>query len=271
MAKNNRETGVTRLLEIMARLRDPERGCPWDRAQTWQSLIPFTLEESYEVADAIERGAVDGVREELGDLLFQVVFYAQIAAEQGQFDFEEVVSGIAAKLERRHPHVFGETRIGSAAEQTLAWEEHKARERAALGAVAGAAAALAGVAQALPALTRAVKLQQRAARVGFDWPEVGDVLAKVDEELAEVRAELDAGIPSPEALEHEVGDLLLAVSNLARHLCIDPETALRRANRRFEGRFRHMEQALAAQGRDLLDTRPEELDELWIQAKAAER
>ena len=270
MSPDRKPAGVTRLLEIMARLRDPEHGCPWDRAQTWRSLIPFTLEEAYEVADAIERGSGEALREELGDLLFQIVFYAQIAAETGSFDFESVAAGIAEKLERRHPHVFGEARIGSAKEQSLAWEEHKARERA-LHADGPHAGALDGVAQALPALTRAVKLQQRAARVGFDWPSLDGVLAKVDEELAELRAELDAEPPEPGRLEHELGDLLLAVTNLSRHLAIDPEAALRRANRRFETRFHHMEQALAVRGGDLAGLSAEELDALWRAAKAAER
>jgi len=269
MSADQNAAGVTRLLEIMARLRDPEHGCPWDRAQTWRSLIPFTVEEAYEVADAIERGSGEALREELGDLLFQIVFYAQIASETGSFDFNAVADGIAEKLERRHPHVFGDAHIESAEQQTLAWEEHKARERARRGDGPDVGA-LDGVAQALPALTRAAKLQQRAARVGFDWPSVDGVLAKVDEELAEVCAELDAEAPVSERLEHELGDLLLAVTNLARHLKVDPEAALRRANRRFETRFRHMEQALAAHGGDLSRLSPAELDALWREAKAAE-
>lgn len=270
MSADRDTAGVTRLLEIMARLRDPERGCPWDRAQTWRSLIPFTLEEAYEVADAIERDSSEALREELGDLLFQIVFHAQVASETGSFDFESVTNGIAEKLERRHPHVFGEAHIESAEEQTLAWEKQKAHERAGRddGPDVGA---LDGVARALPALTRAAKLQQRAARVGFDWPSVDGVLAKVDEELAEVRAELDVEVPASERLEHELGDLLLAVTNLARHLKVDPEAALRRANRRFETRFRHMEQALAPHGADLSGLSPTELDALWRDAKAAER
>jgi ATP diphosphatase len=268
MSVDRNAAGVTRLIEIMARLRDPDHGCPWDRAQTWRSLIPYTVEEAYEVADAIDRGSGEALREELGDLLFQIVFYAQIASETGSFDFEAVADGIADKLERRHPHVFGEARIESAEEQSLAWEEHKARERRGDGPDVGA---LDGVAQALPALTRATKLQRRAARVGFDWPLVDGVLAKVDEELAEVRAELDAEVPASERLEHELGDLLLAVTNLARHLKVDPEAALRRANRRFEKRFRHMEQALAAHGGDLSGLSPAQLDALWREAKAVER
>lgn len=250
------------LLEIMRRLRAEEGGCPWDRAQTLASLVPHTLEEAYEVADAVERGDRAGLRDELGDLLFQIVFYARIAEETGLFGFEEVAAGIAAKLIRRHPHVFGDARIGDARAQAEAWEAHKARERRDGGA-------LAGVAHALPALTRAVKLQNRAARDGFDWPDVERVFDKIAEEIAEVRAELATPAGSPQRV-HEVGDLLLAVSNLARHLGVDPEAALQQANRRFERRYARMEAAAAAREERLADLDLDRLEELWRQAKAGE-
>jgi MazG family protein len=245
------------LLAIMRRLRAETGGCPWDREQTFASLVPHTLEEAYEVADAIERGDPAGLRDELGDLLFQVVFYARIAEEAGEFDFEAVVAGIVAKLIRRHPHVFGARPVDDARTQAAAWEAHKARERE----TAGRQGALDGVAHALPALTRAVKLQNRAARDGFDWPEVERVFDKIAEEIAEVRAELDTPPGSPR-LVHEVGDLLLAVSNLARHLEVDPEAALRQANRRFERRYARMEALMAADGRRLADVDLEALEAL---------
>jgi ATP diphosphatase len=253
------------LLEILRRLRAEDGGCPWDRAQTHASLVPHTLEEAYEVADAVERGDSAGLRDELGDLLFQIVFYARIAEEAGEFGFEEVAAGIAAKLIRRHPHVFGTARIDDARAQAEAWEAHKARERR----DGGARGALAGVARALPALTRAVKLQNRAAVDGFDWPDVERVFDKIAEEIAEVRAELATPPGSPQRV-HEVGDLLLAVSNLARHLGVDPEAALQQANRRFEGRYARMEALAAAHGARLDEFDLDRLEELWRQAKAEE-
>ncbi|MCC6302621.1 MAG: nucleoside triphosphate pyrophosphohydrolase [Gammaproteobacteria bacterium] len=255
--------GMEELLEIMRRLRADAGGCPWDRAQTFESLRPHTLEEAYEVADAIERGDVAGLRDELGDLLFQVVFHARIAEEAGQFDFEAVAAGIVAKLIRRHPHVFEAARNGDAT--AGAWEAHKARERA----DRGDHGALAGVARALPALTRAVKLQNRAARDGFDWPEVGRVFDKIAEEIAEVRAELHTPPGSPELI-HEVGDLLLAVSNLARHLGVDPEAALGQANRRFERRYARMEAIAAGVGERFGELDLDRQEALWRQAKAEE-
>jgi len=257
---------VEELLEIMRRLRAPDGGCPWDREQTHASLVPHTIEEAYEVADAVERGDSAGLRDELGDLLFQVVFYARIAEEAGQFDFAEVAAGIAAKLIRRHPHVFGAARIDDAQGQAEAWEAHKARERR----EGGARGALDGVARALPALTRAVKLQNRAARDGFDWADVERVFDKIAEEIAEVRAELATPPGSPQRV-HEVGDLLLAVSNLARHLGVDPEAALRQANHRFERRYARMEALAAARGGRLADFDLAHLEDLWRQAKAEER
>jgi len=262
---------MTTLLEIMVRLRDPQHGCPWDREQTMLSLLSYTLEECYEVVDAVERQAMTDVCDELGDLLFQVVFYSRIAEEAGLFDFEAVAAGIVAKLQRRHPHVFGDAPIPSAAEQHRAWEQHKERERERRSdpVPQGQSRALAGVAQALPALVRAVKLQQRAARVGFDWRAVREVLAKVEEELEEVREELPTG--NPGRLTHEIGDLLLATSNLARHVGVDPETALRRANCRFEQRFAAMERMVGEGGQRLAALTPAELESLWVCVKEEEK
>ncbi len=250
---------MQRLLEIMQRLRDPERGCPWDCAQNFDSLVPHTLEEAYEVADAIERGDYRDVRDELGDLLFQVVFYAQLGAEQRHFDFADVATGIADKLVRRHPHVFADQPVADATAQNQAWEAHKAVEREAkTGANAGA---LDGVSRTLPSLSRAQTLQRRAQRVGFDWPDVDGPLAKIEEELAECRAELPAGDAG--RLQEEVGDLLFACVNFARHLGIDAETALRTANRKFEQRFEAMEQFLRAEGERIQDASLERMDAAW--------
>lgn len=252
---------VDELLEVMRRLRGVD-GCPWDRAQTFASLVPHTLEEAYEVADAAQRGDHPGLREELGDLLFQIVFYARIAEEAGVFDFDAVAAGIAGKLIRRHPHVFDNAATGDAAAQAAAWEAHKAEERRHKGEDRSA---LAGIATALPALVRAVKLQNRAALDGFDWPEIQSVLDKLDEEIAELRAELPAGDAS--CLEHELGDVLLVVSNLARHLDIDPEAALRKANGRFEARYARMEALAANRGERFRDLSLEQMEVLWQQAK----
>ena len=253
---------IDRLRAIMAALRDPERGCPWDREQTWATIAPHTLEEAYELADAIERGDAGHVRDELGDLLFQVVFQARIAEEQGLFDFDAVAAAISDKLERRHPHVFGNATVSSAAEQTRAWEEHKAAERRAAGNAAGT---LDGVALGLPALTRAAKLGRRAAGVGFDWSKATDVLAKVDEECKELEGALAEGRAS--AVEEELGDLLFSVAQFARHSGLDPEAALRSANAKFERRFQRMEAWLAEQGRSPRDASPDELETLWARAK----
>ncbi len=262
---------IARLLEVMAALRDPERGCPWDRAQTFETVAPYTLEEAYEVVDAIERGDLDeGLREELGDLLFQVAFHARMAEEQGRFAFGDVVAAIVDKLVRRHPHVFGGAEVRDAEAQSLAWEAHKAAEREARARAEGRApSVLDGVSPALPALTRAVKLQRRAARVGFDWASPEPVLAKVKEEVAELEHEMRSGA-ARERLEHEIGDLIMACANLARHLGVDPETAVRKANARFERRFRAVEAALAARGRRPEEATLEEMDALWNEAKAAE-
>jgi MazG family protein len=253
---------IDRLLEIMARLRDPERGCPWDREQTWRTIAPHTIEEAYELADAVGRGDPALVRDELGDLLFQVVFQARIAEEQGLFGFDDVAQSISDKLERRHPHVFGAATIGSAAEQTAAWERHKAEERRARGVPAGV---LDGVTLGLPALTRASKLGGRASRVGFDWPDPGAVLDKVREETDELQQALAAG--DGDRVTEELGDLLFSIAQLARHLHVDPEGALREAGGKFERRFRHMEATLAGQGREPTHATPDELEALWAQAK----
>ncbi len=254
---------LDRLLAIMARLRDPERGCPWDREQDFATIAPYTIEEAYEVADAIARGDWAALKDELGDLLFQVVFHSRIAEEKGLFAFDDVAAAIADKMVRRHPHVFGTAQIASAAAQSLAWEEHKARERRAAGM---AASVLDGVALALPALLRAVKVQSRAARIGFDWPEAEAVVPKLVEEVGELGREIAAD-SGRDAIEDELGDLLFAVANLARKLDLDPEAALRRATAKFERRFRQVE-ALAAEcgiGRDL-----DALEALWQQVKLKE-
>ncbi len=255
---------MERLLEIMARLRSPEGGCPWDLEQTFETIAPHTLEEAYEVLDAIERGDYAELRDELGDLLLQVVFHAQLAREAGHFDFHDVAEALRDKLVRRHPHVFGEARIESAGAQTEAWEAQKAVERAARsdGAPPGA---LDGVARALPALLRAAKLQRRAARAGFDWEGADAVLAKLHEELAEVAEARDSG--DADALEEELGDLLFVAANLARALGVEPEQALRRANRKFEARFRAMEAELRERGGSFPALEPEAQRGLWRRAK----
>jgi nucleoside triphosphate diphosphatase len=259
---------LDRLLGIMARLRDRERGCPWDREQDFASIAPYTIEEAYEVADAIARGDVAALKDELGDLLFQVVFHARMAEEAGLFAFDDVAAAISDKMVRRHPHVFGDAEIASAAAQTEAWEQHKAAERRDRAQRLGAAeSVLDGVALALPALMRAVKIQQRAARIGFDWPEARPVFDKLAEEIGELRTELREGA-DPRRLEDEVGDILFAVVNLARKLDIDPELALRRATAKFDRRFRRVE-ALGAErgtGRNL-----DALEALWQQIKREER
>lgn len=257
---------IDKLRDIMAALRHPETGCPWDLAQDFSSIVPHTLEEAYEVAEAIEAGDLNELRGELGDLLFQIIFYARLAEEQGLFDFEQIVEGIVDKLIRRHPHVFADATVVDVEAQTEAWEAHKACERA---AAPGGGGALAGVATALPALTRAVKLQKRAARVGFDWPDVVPVFAKVREELDEVQEEItEAG--SQARIEEEIGDLLFVCANLARHARVAPETALRRANRKFERRFARMESLAAEQGQDVATLDLDTWEALWERVKAEE-
>ncbi len=261
---------IERLLTLMNRLRDPRNGCPWDMEQTFRSIAPYTIEEAYEVADAIERNDMGALCEELGDLMFQVVFHSQIAAEQGAFDFDDVVAAICDKMERRHPHVFGEARVANAAQQSLAWEEIKRRERAARSAADTAQSApsiLVDVPRALPALTRAEKLGKRAAQVGFEWPDVGGALDKLDEEIAEMRQELASGTAAADEVAAEIGDVLFCLVNICRYLHIDPEESLRGTNSKFERRFRYVEQRLSEQGRCPQQASLEEMDALWLEGK----
>ena len=259
------------LLTLMAQLRDPGTGCPWDVQQDFASIAPYTIEEAYEVADAIARGDIADLRDELGDLLLQVVFHARIAEEAGHFDFTAVAAAISDKLVRRHPHVFGDQGKISAATQSASWESLKAAERAANAAAKGRPeSVLDGVPLPFPALLRAYKLQRRAARVGFDWPELAPVAAKVEEEWAELTAEIDnAGDQA--RLTEEVGDLLFAVVNLARHLEIDPEAALRAGNAKFERRFRAVEDGFREKGRQMAAASLEDMEVLWNAAKASEK
>jgi tetrapyrrole methylase family protein/MazG family protein/ATP diphosphatase len=256
---------IERLIEVMARLRSPDGGCPWDIEQTFRTIAPYTIEEAYEVADAVSRDDLSALREELGDLLFQVVFHARMAEEAGIFRFDDVVDAIVAKMEARHPHVFGEAKLRTADEQTLAWESHKAAERS----NKGAASLLDDVPLALPGMTRAVKLQRRAARVGFDWTDARDVLDKLHEEIEEL-AEA-AKSEDADAIEDEFGDLLFVMANLSRHLKVDPEAAVRRTNEKFARRFRHIERRLAGEGRDIAKTALADMEELWTEAKLMER
>lgn len=261
--------GVGRLIELMRRLREPEHGCPWDLEQTFRSIAPYTIEEAHEVADAIERGALDELADELGDLLLQVVYHSQIAAEDGAFGFDDVVEAITAKMLRRHPHVFGDKPRDDFGPDVRerAWEALKAEERAAKGETR--ASALDGVPAGLPGLTRAMKLQVRAARVGFDWPDTSGVMEKIVEEAGEL-VEAQAG-GDQDRIEEEYADLLFVMTNLGRHLKVDPEAALRRANAKFEGRFRAVEATLAASGRRVEGVNLAEMDTLWDEAKARER
>jgi MazG family protein len=262
------ERAIDRLLAIMARLRDPNGGCPWDLEQDFASIAPYTIEEAYEVADAIERGDLDDLKDELGDLLLQVVFHSRMAEEAGHFAFDDVAEAISGKMVRRHPHVFGDEGERSAGEVKTRWEEIKAEEKAAKGAAPESI--LDDVPLALPALTRAVKLQNRAARVGFDWPDTSLVVDKLNEEMLELSAEIAKG-GEPDRLEDEMGDLLFVYANLARHLKVDPEAALRRANAKFRRRFGRIEEKLAAMGKRPEDSSLEEMDALWNEAKREER
>jgi len=257
---------INRLIEIMAMLRTPGSGCPWDLEQNFATIAPYTLEEAYEVADAIARGNLADLREELGDLLLQVAFHARMAEEQGAFDFGDVVEGITEKLLRRHPHVFGDQKGLDARAVEGLWQRIKREEKAATSASVGGA--LAGVPVNLPALTRALKLQQKAGKVGFDWNDPLAVLAKIREEADEIEADIAAG--RREAAGAEVGDLLFAVVNLARHLDADPEAVLRSANQKFERRFAAIEAALAARGKTPEQSTLAEMDALWDAAKVAE-
>jgi ATP diphosphatase len=253
---------LDRLLDIMTRLRDPKDGCPWDVEQTFETIAPYTIEEAYEVADAIARGDLDDLRDELGDLLLQVVFHAQMAREAGEFAFDDVADAISEKMVRRHPHVFGEETVEGTDQQRRAWEDQKADERREKSAARGEAeSALDGVPVSLPALLRAEKLSKRAARIGFDWTEPEDVFAKISEEIDEIRAEIDHDDCA--RIAEEIGDLLFACANLARKFAIDPETALHGASRRFETRFRQLEQHLKQQNLDPNAMPLEELEAAW--------
>ncbi len=262
---------MRKLLEVMEQLRHPRTGCPWDLAQDYASIAPCTIEEAYEVVDAIERGDMDDLCDELGDLLFQVVFYAQIAKEEGRFDFSQVAEQITEKLIRRHPHLFSDSPDGESqvADHRATWEQIKAKERRNKGVATQHMGALHGVASALPALTRAVKLQKRAADAGFDWPVIEAVLEKVQEELDEVREVLEQD-QGAQRMQHEIGDLLQSVTNLSRHAGIDPETALREANQRFERRFASVEAQCIAQGVTPATAGLDALEVMWLRAKLAE-
>ena len=271
------QDAIERLLAIMARLRDPARGCPWDTKQTFATIAPYTVEEAYEVADAIDRDDLVDLKDELGDLLFQVVFHARMAEEQGAFAFADVVRAISDKMERRHPHVFAGLSIADSDALNAMWDAEKKKERQARHGDAADGSVLAGVARGLPEWQRAVKLQKRAATVGFDWPGPAPVLAKLREELDEVEVEFAARAAAPadpavqDRLEDELGDLLFVAANLCRHARVDPGAAMRRANHKFERRFRAMEAMAAAEGVVLQDLPLEAQDAYWNRAKAAER
>ncbi len=259
------EAELRRLLAIMAALREPTSGCPWDREQTFATIAPYTIEEAYEVADAIARQDFDSLPDELGDLLFQVVYHARMAEEEGRFAFADIAAAVTDKMVRRHPHVFADAASRSAAAQTAAWETQKSAERAARAETG----TLAGVPLALPSLVRAAKLTARAARVGFDWPDAAAVLEKLDEEVEELRAELPEA--DPDRLADELGDLLFVLANLARKLSLDPEDCLRRANRKFAARIEAMEQRAAASGKTLTDMTLDEMETAWQAVKRAQR
>jgi MazG family protein len=261
----NQNQGIEGLLEVMRRLRDPETGCPWDKEQTFDTIAPYTIEESYEVADAIQRKDLRDLKEELGDLLFQVVFHARIAEEMGLFDFNDVAAGMSTKLIRRHPHVFGDAGDRTADEQNVAWEVIKAEERKAKEKHG----LLDDVPVGLPALTRAAKLTKRAARVGFDWPSVNEVLDKLDEETQELKVEVAKG--DVQKSHEELGDILFVLANLARKLDVEPENALRMTNAKFIRRFEVIEAELAKIGKTPDQSDLAEMDELWNAAKVAER
>jgi len=257
-----------RLLDIMSRLRNPEGGCPWDLEQNFKTIAPYTIEEAYEVADAIERGDMADLREELGDLLFQVAFHSQMASEEGAFEAADVAAAINEKMVRRHPHVFETSDNRSADDQIAAWEVMKAEERAAKAKEERAPSALDGVALSLPALLRAEKLQKRAARTGFDWTEAEQIFDKLEEETAEVKEAIESGDAG--AIMDEIGDLLFVAANLARRLDIDPEVALRQANAKFERRFRAMEALAATRGKDFTELDLEAQEALWQAVKKEE-
>jgi MazG family protein len=263
----NDTRSITTLLAIMARLRDRQHGCPWDQEQTFETIAPYTIEEAYEVADAIERKAMSELKDELGDLLFQVVFHAQMAAEAKAFTFADVVQSICEKMIRRHPHVFGDAKIKNADEQTVAWEDHKRRERAERAEKGGGL--LDDVPLALPALARALKLQKRAASVGFDWRDREPIMDKLHEEIGELNEAIAARAPAAK-LADELGDILFVCANIARHLGLDPEEALRGTNRKFTRRFGFVEEQIKKSGRKLGEVPLEDMDAAWDEAKKQE-
>ena len=266
MSKDEQIAAISELLDVMRRLRDPENGCPWDKEQDFASIAPYTVEEAYEVEDAIQRQDMAALKEELGDLLFQVVFHARMAEEAGHFEFEAVARELVDKMIRRHPHVFGDADIGSSEAQTASWEAMKAEEKA----VKGQEGVLDDVPLNLPALVRAQKLSKRAGRVGFEWPDMQGVFDKIEEETAELKEAIARGIDA-DAAEDELGDMLFAMANLARYLKVDPEAALRRTNAKFERRFRAVEAELKSRGRTPADSSLEEMDAIWNEIRALDR
>lgn len=261
----NNLSGLEQLLEIMSMLRDPENGCPWDQKQTFESIVPHTLEEAYEVADAIENGSANDIKKELGDLLFQTVFYAQLGKEQQLFDFDSIAQAMCDKLIRRHPHVFSDSKFETEQAIKQNWESEKAKER--LQNNEDNISVLDDIPKALPALSKAYKIQKRAASVGFDWPNVNGAIDKVLEEIQEVQHELQQKQVSQAALADELGDLYFAITNVVRHLSLKPEQVMQQANAKFERRFRAVEKMVAAQNKQVSDVSLDELDKLWEQAK----
>jgi len=257
---------LDRLLGIMKTLRDPQNGCPWDRQQTFATIAPYTLEETYEVLDAIQREDFADLRGELGDLLFQIVFYAQMASEQGQFNFDDICHAISDKMERRHPHIFGDAQPADSEQRVAQWERNKAAERA----EKAQHSALDDIPDAMPALMKAYKIQKRCSSVGFDWDSLGPVLGKVHEEIDEVMHEAQQAVVDEEKLEEEIGDLLFATVNLSRHLGSKAETALQKANRKFERRFRQVEHIIAERGLTMSEATLEQMEEAWQQIKQRE-
>lgn len=258
---------LQKLLDIMEKLRDPKEGCAWDVEQTFETIAPYTIEEAYEVAEAIDNKDMDGLKDELGDLMFQAVFHARMAEEAGHFNFSDVIDAISDKMIRRHPHVFGDEKYRDAEEQTVAWEEQKALERA----EKKQKSILEGVTVGLPALTRAVKLQKRAARVGFDWPNTSGAIDKLNEEMLELSEELTEKQQDQEKIEEEFGDMMFVYANLARHLKIDPEQALKKANSKFTRRFNKIEQEIENKQSSFEKYSLEDLEELWDKAKKEEK
>ena len=263
---------IEKLIDIMRALRDPKSGCPWDLEQDFQSLIPYTLEEAYEVADAIERNNLNDIKSELGDLLFQIIFYSQLAKEQEVFDFNDIAQAVSEKLIRRHPHVFADAKVKNAKEQTKEWEKIKKHEREEkAGKDSTHLSILDDVSRILPSLMRSEKLQRRAAKEGFDWPNIEDVMLKVREELDEVQQEIDADVQNKERIEDEIGDLFFSCINLSRHADVDTEQCLRKANLKFERRFRKLEQIANRRGSQINEMTTNELENLWKEVKLQEK